>query len=447
MLNCNKLMNLDANTMSISFKRVVYLSAIATLSAVFAASCSSGSGKGGANANASAEKPPIQVTVGRSIGREIGSTISASGSLVAEETSDVAPKVAGKVVSVSINVGDFVGAGQTIAKVDDREVRYQVSIAQAALNSARSAVRQAEARLGLLDKNRFDASVVPEVRAANANYEQAQAELRQAEANEKRYRELKESGDVAEITYEQFKTARDTANSRANNAKQQLEAAINTAKQSNQAILTAQAGVQTAITQLENAQKNLADTSIKAPFGGYVSARPVAVGEFVSTSSVVATILRTNPIKAQIQISEADLPFIVGGRGVSLEVDAYKDRKFAGTVSGVNPAVDPTSRSAMVEALVENNGNLLRSGMFVQAKITREGGTAGVFVPRSAVYNDASTQSQRVFVIIDGVAKLKTVQLGVEEGDMIQIVSGVEPDQNVATSNLDQLFEGAKVSF
>ncbi|HMT06728.1 MAG TPA: efflux RND transporter periplasmic adaptor subunit [Pyrinomonadaceae bacterium] len=428
--------------MSISVKRIVFLSLLSAT----AMACSSGKGSGSANANASAEKPPIQVTLGRSVGREIGSTISASGSLVAEESSDVAPKVAGKVVSVTIDVGDFVSAGQTIAKVDDRDVRYQVAIAQAAVNSARSAVRQAEARLGLLDKNRFDASVVPEVRAANANYEQAQAELRQAEANEKRYRELKESGDVAEITYEQFKTARDTANSRANNAKQQLEAAINTAKQSNQAILTAQAGVQTAITQLENAQKNLADTSIKAPFGGYVSARPVAVGEFVSTSSVVATILRTNPMKAQIQIAEADVPYIVGGRGVSLEVDAYKDRKFAGTVSAVNPAVDPTSRSAMVEALVENNGNLLRSGMFVQAKITREGGTAGVFVPKSAVYNDASTQSQRVFVVIEGVAKLKTVQLGVEEGDMIQIVTGVDADQNVATSNLDQLFEGAKVS-
>lgn len=426
--------------------RIVFLSAVAAISVGLASSCSSSAGKGGANANASVEKPPIQVTVGRSVGRDIGSTISASGSLVAEESSDVAPKVAGKVVSVGVNVGDFVGAGQTIARVDDRDVRYQVSIAQAAVNSARSAVRQAEARLGLLDKNKFDASVVPEVGAANANFEQAQAELRQAEANEKRYRELKESGDVAEITYEQYKTARDTANSRANNAKQQLEAAINTAKQSNQAILTAQAGVQTAITQLENAQKNLADTSIKAPFGGFVSSRPVAVGEFVSTSSVVATILRTNPMKAQIQIAEADVPFVVGGRGVSLEVDAYKDRKFAGTVLAINPAVDPTSRSAMVEALVENNGNLLRSGMFVQAKITREGGTAGVFVPKSAVYNDASTQSQRVFVIIEGVAKLKTVQLGVEEGDMIQIVTGVDADQNVATSNLDQLFEGAKVS-
>lgn len=426
--------------------RIVFLSAVAAISVGLASSCSSSSGKGGANANASVEKPPIQVTIGRSVGRDIGSTISASGSLVAEESSDVAPKVAGKVISVNVNVGDFVGTGQTIARVDDRDAKYQVSIAQAAVNSARSAVRQAEARLGLLDKNKFDASVVPEVRAANANFEQAQAELRQAEANEKRYRDLKESGDVADITYEQFRTARDTANSRANNAKQQLEAAINTAKQSNQAILTAQAGVQTAITQLENAQKNLVDTAIKAPFGGFVSARPIAVGEFVSTSSVVATILRTNPMKAQIQIAEADVPYVVGGRGVSLEVDAYKDRKFAGTVIAVNPAVDPTSRSAMVEALVENNGNLLRSGMFVQAKITREGGTAGVFVPKSAVYNDASTQSQRVFVIVEGVAKLKTVQLGVEEGDMIQIVTGVDADQNVATSNLDQLFEGAKVS-
>ena len=100
----------------------------------------------------------------------------------------------------------------------------------------------------------------------------------------------------------------------------------------------------------------------------------------------------------------------------------------------------------MVEALVENNGNLLRSGMFVQAKITREGGSAGVFVPKTAVHNDASTQSQRVFVIVEGVAKLKTVQLGVEEGDMIQIVTGVDADQNVATSNLEQLYEGAKVS-
>jgi membrane fusion protein (multidrug efflux system) len=178
-----------------------------------------------------------------------------------------------------------------------------------------------------------------------------------------------------------------------------------------------------------------------------VSNRPVAVGEYVSSASIVATILRTNPIKAQIQVAEADIPQVVVGRGLSVQVDAYKDRKFAGTVSAINPGIDPNSRSAVVEGLIENNDNALRSGMFVTANITREGGSKAVYVPKSAVYNDQATQSYRVFVIQDGFAKLRVVQLGTEEGDSQQIISGVEPDEVVATSPLDQLYEGAKVAF
>ena len=163
--------------------------------------------------------------------------------------------------------------------------------------------------------------------------------------------------------------------------------------------------------------------------------------------SVIATILRTNPIKIQIQVAEADVPYVTLGRGVSLEVDAYKDRKFAGLVTAVNPAVDANSRAAIVEAKIENGDNALRTGMFATASINREGGSTAVFVPKIAVYNDQATQSFRVFVIQDGIAKLRVVQLGIEEGDTIQILSGIAADETLATSNLEQLFEGAKVSF
>jgi membrane fusion protein (multidrug efflux system) len=149
----------------------------------------------------------------------------------------------------------------------------------------------------------------------------------------------------------------------------------------------------------------------------------------------------------QIQVAEADVPLVSVGRGISVEVDAYKDRRFAGTVSAVNPAVDPVSRSALVEALVENGDNALRPGMFGSVRINSEGGVRAVFAPRAAVYNDQATQSYRVFVIQEGVARLQVVQLGLEEGDYIQIISGLEPDQTVATSNLDQLHEGAKVAY
>ena len=389
----------------------------------------------------------MTITVGKGESREVASTIAVTGSLTADETSDVAPQVAGKITNIMVNVGQFVSRGAVIAKVDDREARLRLATAQAVVKQAKAGVLQAEARLGLLDNKKFLASAVPEVRAANANYEQLLAELKQAEANERRYRDLVESGDVAMITYEQYRTARDTAQAKANNAKQLLDAAVNTARQSNQAIVTAQANVDSAMTQVADAQQGIKDTVVYAPFGGYVSSRPAAVGEYVSSASIVATILRTNPIKALVQIPESDVPNVTLGRGVSVEVDAYKNRKFAGTVSAVNPAVDPASRAATVEALIENGDNALRTGMFVTAKITREGGSVSVFVPKAAVYNDQTTQSFRVFVIQDGVAKLRVVQLGTDEGDFQQIITGVNADETVATSNLEQLYEGAKVSF
>ena len=389
----------------------------------------------------------VTVTTGKAISREIPAFIQSTGSLIADETSDVAPKVAGKVVNVSASVGQFISQGSVIAKLDDKDARLNVAEAQAAVRQAEAGVRQAEARLGLSPNGKFDSSAIPEVRAANANYEQALAEQRQAETNEKRYRELVETGDVAMITYETFRTARDTARTRARAAKENLDTAVNTAKQNNQAIKSAQASVDAARTQVATAQQAVADTIVRAPFSGFISSRPVAVGEFVSSSTVVATILRTNPIKVQLQVAEADVPSVSLGRGVSIEVDAYKDRKFGGTVTAVNPAVDTASRSAIVEAAIENNDNALRSGMFASGQIVREGGSTGIFVPKSAVYNDQPTQSYRVFVIQDGVAKLRVVQLGTEENDMIQIVTGVGADETVATSNLAQLYEGAKVQF
>lgn len=412
-------------------------------------SCGSGSSNRSRRGNVNSDEgpPPISITVGKSESREVAAAIRATGSLLADETSDVAPKIAGKISNVYVNVGEFITSGSPIVKIDDKDAKAQLATAQAAVKQAVAAVRQAEAKLGLEPNGSFNASTIPEVRAANANYQQALAELKQAETNEARYRDLAQTGDVAMVTYEQYRTARDTARAKANNAHELLDAAANAARQSNQAIVSAKAAVEAAQTEVANAQRAVTDTVVLAPFSGFISNRPVAVGEYVSSASIVATILRTNPIKAQVQISEADVPAVSIGKGVSVEVDAYKDRKFAGFVSAVNPAVDPVSRAAMVEARIDNAGNALRTGMFVTAQITREGGGRGIFVPKAAAMLDATTNSYKVFTIADGVAHLRVVQLGADEGDAYEIMSGVEADETVATSNLDQLFEGARVSF
>lgn len=420
-------------------------------SLVFSAACgSSGAqgnrGPGQGQQNAEEQTPTFAVTTARTVAREVPAVVQTTGSLVADETSNVAPKVAGKVVNVNIDVGDFVAQGAVIARIDDSDPRRRLAAAEAGVKQSVSAVRQAEARLGLGPNGSFNASSIPEVRSANANYEQTLAELRQAEANEKRYRDLVQSGDTAMITYEQYRTARDTARARANAAKETLDAQINNAKQNNQAIASAQASVEAARTQVEIAKQEVTDTIVRAPFSGFVTNRDVAVGEFVSSADVIAIIIRSNPIKIQMQVAETDVPSILVGRGVSIQVDAYRDRRFAGTVSAINPSVDQTSRSFVVEARIENGDNALRAGMFATARINKEGGSAGIFVPKSAVYNHVPTGSFRAFVIVDGVAKLRTIQLGPEEGDQYQILSGLNADEVVATSNLDQLYEGAKVT-
>ncbi|HEX8722930.1 MAG TPA: efflux RND transporter periplasmic adaptor subunit [Pyrinomonadaceae bacterium] len=402
-----------------------------------------GGGKGeGGTAEAA---PPVAVTTARAEARDVPSYIQATGSLVAEETSDVASQASGQVVSTPVNVGAFVRQGAVIARLNDRDARLRLQQAQAGVQQSIAAVRQAEARLGLQPGGNFQASAIPEVRAAGSNLEQAQAQLRLAEANERRYRSLVETGDVAMSTYDQYRTARDTARAQVNAARQQLEVAANTARQSNQAVQSAQAAVESARAQVAIAQEAVSNSVVRAPYAGFVSNRPVAVGEYVTPASVVATILRTNPIKLQLLIPEGEAPHVSAGMGVSLEVDAFRDRKFAGRVSAVNPAIDPASRSATVEALVQNPDNALRSGMFAAARIARGGGGRAVYVPRAAVLGDPNTQSSRVFVLQGDTAKLRVVQIGTEEGDFIQILSGVEADEVVATSNLQQLFEGARV--
>jgi multidrug efflux pump subunit AcrA (membrane-fusion protein) len=399
-------------------------------------------GAGGAN---EAAQPVVAVTVAKASAREVPSYIQATGSLVADETSNVAPNTSGQVISTPVNVGAFVRQGDVIARLDPRDARLHLQQAQAGVTQAEAGVRQAEARIGLSPGGNFDASTIPEVRSANAALEQAEANLRLAEANERRYRELVQTGDVAMSVYDQYRTQRDTARAQVNNSRQQLETAINVARQSNQAVQSAQAQVESARSAVAIAQKAVADTTVRAPYAGYVSSRPTAVGEYVTPASVVATVLRTNPIKLDLQVPEADVPSITPGMGVSLQVDAFANRNFAGQVSAVNPAIDPASRSATIEALVENNDNALRSGMFATARIVRPGGSQVVYVPKAAVVSDPNTQSYRVFVVKDGAAHLRVVQVGQEEGDTIQILNGVSADETVATTNLDQLYEGARV--
>lgn len=417
---------------------------VAVLSLAFRGRSASDPSDTSAPAGAS-EAIAVEVTTGAAVSRDVPAYIQATGSFAADESSDVSPEVSGQVIATPVDVGALVKQGAIIARLEDRDARMRLEQALAAERQSASAVRQAQERLGLRAGEGFDVNSIPEVRAALRQFEAADAQAKLAETNASRYASLVETGDVSRMTYDQARAQAESARAQANAARQNYELAINVARQSNVGISMAQAQLEAARAQVGLARKALSDTTITAPFTGYISDRPVAVGEYVTPASKIATVLKTNPIKLRLQVPETDAARIRVGMSVEASVDAFADARFAGKVSAINPAVELTSRAVIIEVNIENPNNQLRPGMFATARVLQSEGGEGIFVSRAAVIEDQNTNSFRVFVIEGDTARLRVVQIGEQDGDMVRIVSGVSAGETIATSNLDQLFDGATV--
>ncbi|MEP7352904.1 MAG: efflux RND transporter periplasmic adaptor subunit [Acidobacteriota bacterium] len=378
--------------------------------------------------------------------RDVSAVVQATGGFEAQESSNVAPNSPGVVTETPVNVGSFVQMDQIIAHLDDRDAKLRLAQAQANQQQAQAFVRQAQSKIGLTQNQTFDPNTVPEVLSARANYESAQAQAKLAQADAQRYENLVNSGDVSRSAYDKAKTAVDTAQAQANASRQQYEATLNNARQNYQGVATQEASLEGIRSQVALAQKALADTQIRAPFAGYVSARPVAAGEYVATSATIATILRITPIKLELHVPETYTSSIKLGLTVEASVSGYPNRVFKGRVSALNPAVETNSRTFTAEVAFPNTDLALKPGMFGTARVGLSGTSKGIYVPRKAVLTDATTNSSQVFMILEGKARLAVVQLGETDGDKVRIISGIPEDAVLATDHLADLYDGQTVN-
>ena len=425
------------------------------------------------SAKTTVEEKIFDVAVAQAELRPVGAYLQATGSLMADDSSAVASQVSGKVVSTPADVGAYVQQGSVIVQLDTQDAHLRLQQAQAGEQQALAALNQAKAKIGLNGGDPFDPNSVPEVLQAYQNYQASVSQIKNAEAQltnteaqlklaldtARRYGNLARTGDASELLYNQYRTQAEQAQTQVNSAREQVktiqaqslaaqrqyEVAINTAKQNNQGIESALANYRNAQTQTAMARKSVEDSSVRAPFSGFITERKVAAGEYVTPASPLVTLVRTNPIKINLQVPETETAKVKVGLPVSVSVSAYPDRNFAGRVTAINPSLDAGSRAVMVEAEIANAENLLRANMFAAAKILQEGGANAVFVPKSSVVEDRNTNSRRVFIVVDGVARLIVVQTGEEENGMVRVTSGLEGTETVAASNADQLFDGVAV--
>jgi multidrug efflux pump subunit AcrA (membrane-fusion protein) len=391
--------------------------------------CSRSKGEPNNAATSASPTTAIDVTTTAAITRQLPRFFEATGSLAADVQTDVQPQTAGKVVSVGVDMGSAVRKGQMLVRLEDADYKLRVDQALAQLDNAKAAVKQAEERIGLRPGQQFDPTKVAEVSAARANYDLAEKNFQRAE-------KLIESGDISRAEYDQRKSQRDSL-------KQVYESTIAQARQNYAGVLMARTNVTNAQTQVDLARRNLSYTVVTAPIDGYVLERPVDVGAYVSTTTKVATIVRTNPLWIRIDIPEQAVPQIRNGQPVSLTTSSWPDRSFSGHIARVSPNVSANSRTLTVEAQIDNGSGALKPGQFGTVRILLPQTEAAVLVPQRALRTISG--ATYVFVIKNGHAERRLVQSGQTEGDLVEIKSGVGADEIVATSNVDQLSDGIAV--
>jgi multidrug efflux pump subunit AcrA (membrane-fusion protein) len=390
---------------------------------------------GGSKANVrkdeanTAAQPVVEVTTAAAIVRDLPRFFEATGSLTGDEQTDVSPSIAGKVVSIAVDLGSYVKRGQTIVRLDDVDLKLRVQQAEAQVDQAKAALRQAEEKVGIRPGQSFDINKLPEVATARVALELAEKNLRRSE-------KLIESGDISRSMYDQQKAQRDQL-------KEQYDAALSLARQNYAAVMTARANVANAESQLNLARRSLSYANVYSPIDGYVSDRPADLGEYVSTTTKVATVVKINPLRVRIDIPEQAIPAVNVGQAVSVTTSAWPDRNFSGRIARISPNVTPTSRTLTVEAEIENSSGLLKPGQFATVRILESRAAPATLVPARAVRTESGVS--RVFVIKDGHAQERLVQLGQTEGDLVEIKSGIAAGDNVATSNIEQLSDGMAV--
>jgi RND family efflux transporter MFP subunit len=387
--------------------------AVLVLLAGIASACGTAKGAAGAKNN---EPAATSVSVAAAAEQPITRFLKVTGTLAAQEQAEVAAEIQGRVIATPVERGTPVAEGADLIRISPAEAQAQATEAEA--NAA-----QLEGRLGLSGESAFEIDRVPEVANARAQLTLAQGDFDRAKM-------LFEKKLLSQADFDQ-------RSAQAEVARRQFEIARNGAMQQYQALLAARARVVLA-------QKALADTVVRAPFAGVVGERLVSIGDYVSRGTKVASVLRTNPLRVQLTVPEQYSTDVAVGRSVSFEVDASPGQKFTGQVRYVSPALEANSRTLVVEAVVPNDAGALKPGSFATALIEQANRSPGILAPAAAVRTIAGTS--RVFVVSGDKVEERIVTVGQPVGDLIEITSGLEAGEKVATSNVATLADGIRVS-
>ncbi|KQY86512.1 acriflavin resistance protein [Pelomonas sp. Root1444] len=351
----------------------------------------------------------VQTTTVRANGQgpSANAVLQATGYVTARRMATVSAQMTGTLTEVLIDEGVRVKKGQVLARLDDTGLKAGMAAAEA------------------------------QVRSAEASTGQLRAQLAQAEADARRQAELAASGMTTRQSQEQTATA-------VKSYKAQIDAA--------------QRQVEVAQAQVRQARVNFDYATVRAPFDGVVTARAAQVGEIISplsagggfTRTGVGTIVDMDSLEVNVDVNEAYIAQVKPDMPCEAVLDAYPDWKIPAHVVAVIPSADRGKATVKVRVALEKKDERVVPDMGVRVSFLAAQPKADVKpVPGVLVPPDAVAQRDGaavVFVVQEGRAEQRAVQLGADVGKFKLATAGLKAGETVVVSPPAELKQGSTVT-
>ena len=347
---------------------------------------------GGGRGGRSGGTGPLTVEVATTRRARIAQELTVVGNLIGETTVSVAPRAAGRLQEVYVRLGDRVGRGQRIAKIEDFELVEQIKQQEAAQEVSQATIRQREADLALAKTNldRTKSLVERQISAKQV-----------LDDNEARYQSAQAQLDLARAQALQSKA------------------------------------------RLDELKINLSNTIVTSPVNGFIARRLVDPGASVGQNAPVVEVVDISRVRMIANVVEKDLKQLQAGDTTRVQVDAFPGETFTGRIARVSPVLDPQTRTAPIEVEIPNPTFRLKPGMYARVGITLNTLEDALVVPATALVDLGGRRG--VFQPLNDVAVFRMVQVGTEQLDIVEIVGGLTEGAEVITTGSGQLRDGDRI--
>jgi RND family efflux transporter MFP subunit len=358
------------------------------------------------DAKAASETLPA-VTVVKVARSDAKTRLTLPGNLQAIIEAPVLARASGYMKRRLVDIGDSVTEGQPLAEIEAPELDQQIRQARATIDQLNSAAQQAEAAL-----------------------KQGQTNENLARVNAARWRNMFEKKVVSSQENDSYQA--------------QWAAQQANVEALGKAVAAARGNIAAAQANLDRLNQLKSYQTVRAPFAGVVTLRNADAGALVNEgNTLLFRIAQTGKLRAFVNVPQSEAALVRKGQDAEITVPDLPGRKFKGVVAHTSDALDPATRTLLVEIQLDNSARALMPGTFVQAALGVER-TAPTLTIRGDTLVVRADGPQAA-VVENGRVRFARLQLGRDFGERIEVLSGLEEGQQVVVNPNDLVREGARV--